>query len=301
MEDTHYRKAPPGFSPEQWAQFDRDGFLILENAIEPDAVKQLIEVVDRVAAAQPRYSAERYFNMKRIVDEAPEFADLIDHPRHVGFGYDIYGEQLKLHLSELFVRPPGGKTTEWHPDGARVLPYRVFSPQLPLQVRVGYWLTDVLKPEDGALVVMPGSHRQQYLEQYTTHEKAPGEKPLLVPAGSITLHPCDLWHRVETNLGPSVRKNLYLSYCPSWITSGDRQHSDPSWLSSLTREQRIIIRDYAQPYEYAKPPLEDFPLFLSREQGVDRIDGLYRDHVALNLRHRPTAAAGWIDQSEDSR
>ena len=294
MPDNTFKSAPPGFTRNQWAQFCEDGFLVFERAIEPDVVQQLIEVVDQVAGAHPKFSPGRYFRIDRIVETSPLFAGLIDHPRHVGLAYDLYGELLKLHLSEMFVRPPGGKTTEWHPDGARALPYRTFSPQLPLQVRVGYWLTDVIEPEQGALVVMPGSHRHQYLDQYNTQEKAPGEKPVLLPAGSITLHHCDLWHRVEANSSSSIRKNLYLSYCPSWITSADRLRSDPSWLASLTREQRIIVRDYEQPYQYAKPPPEEFPLFLSREQGVDRIPGLYRDEVPLHLRHRPTAAANWL-------
>jgi hypothetical protein len=296
--DTHYKPAPPGFTPEQWTQFSEDGFLVLERAIEADALEALIDTVDRVAEAHPKYSPERYFGINRIVETDPLFADLIDHPRHTGFVYDLYGELLKLHLSELFVRPPGGKTTEWHPDGARALPYRTFSSQLPLQLRVGYWLTDVVEAQQGALVVMPGSHRTQYMDEYTTHEKAPGEKPVLLPAGSITLHHCDLWHRVEKNTSSSIRKNLYLSYCPSWITSGDRQRSDPSWLNSLTREQRIIMRDYDQPYQYAKPPPEEFPLFLTREQGVDRVPGLYREEVPLNLRHRPTTTSHWVSQND---
>lgn len=296
MPDSTFKIAPPGFTQNQWAQFCKDGFLVFESAIEPDMVHQLIEVVDQVAEAHPKFSPERYFHTNCIVERSPLFAKLIDNPRHVGLVYDLYGELLKLELSEMFIRPTGGKTTEWHTDGARALPYRIFSPKLPLKVRVSYWLTDVIEPEQGALVVIPGSHQQQYLDQYNTHEKAPDEQPVLLPAGSITLHHCDLWHRVEINSSSSIRKNLYLSYCPSWLTSTDRLRSAPSWLASLTREQRIIIRTYEQPYQYAKPPAEEFPLFLSREQGVDRLSRLYRDEIPLNLRHRPTAAENWLAQ-----
>jgi ectoine hydroxylase-related dioxygenase (phytanoyl-CoA dioxygenase family) len=296
MEQNQYQIAPPGFTHEQWQYFDKHGFLILENAIEPDVVKTLISAIDRVASAHPKFAQDRYFGIKRIVESDPVFADLIDHPRHIGYMYDLYGELLKLHLSEMFVRPFGSKTTEWHTDGAKVVPYRIFSPRLPLQTRVGYWLTDVTTQDQGALVVVPGSHRRQYLDQYTTHEPNPEEVPVLLPAGSITLHHCDLWHRVETNSSDTVRKNLYLSYCPSWITSADRHRSDPSWLATLTREQRIIMRDYDEPYQYAKPPAEEFPLFLTRDSGEDRIAGLYRDEVPLYLRHRPTLASQWTKE-----
>ena len=294
MEPNEFKIAPRGFTAAQWQQFHQHGFLVLENVIQPDVVEALIEAIDRVAAAHPKFSTERYFRIDRIVETDPLFAQLIDHPRHVGYVYDLYGELLKLHLSELFIRPPSSKTTEWHPDGARALPYRSFSPELPLQTRVGYWLTDIHSADQGALVVLPGSHRRQYLDQYNSHEPAPGEQAVLLPAGSITLHHCDLWHRVETNSSANVRRNLYLSYCPSWITSADRQRSPAGWLAGLEREQRIIVRDYDQPYQYAKPPPEEFPLFLTRDSAEDRIPGLYRDEVPLHLRHRPTAAAAWI-------
>ena len=74
--------------------------------------------------------------MENIVERDPVFTDLIDHERHVGYAYDLFGELLKLHQSQFFLRPPGGKQyNQWHPDGARALPYGVFSPELPLQIK----------------------------------------------------------------------------------------------------------------------------------------------------------------------
>ena len=294
MQHDSFKPAPNGFTAEQWRQFYQQGFLVLEGAIESDVVEALLEATDRVAATHPKFSPERYFRNARMVETDPLFAGLIDHPRHLGYVYDLYGELLKLHLSELFIRPPHSTTTEWHIDGARALPYRTFSPQLPLQTRVGYWLTDVHSVEQGALMVIPGSHRLPYLDQYTTHEQAPGEQALLLAAGSITLHHCDLWHRVATNSSHSIRRNLYLSYGPSWLTSTDRLSCPADWLTGLGREQRIIMRDYDLPQHYAKPPADDFPLFLTRDSGQGHTPGLYRDEVPLHLRHRPTAAAAWI-------
>ena len=82
--------------------------------------------------------------------------------------------------------------------------------------------------------------------------------------------------------------NLSLSYSPSWIVPQDRYRSDPEWLATLTREQRIIMRDYAYPYQHAKPPAEDFPLYLDRDSGLDRDPGRYADHVVLERRKRLT-------------
>ena len=45
-----YRKAPPGFTREQWETFDRDGILIIEDAIDADAVDHYRAAIDRLAA-----------------------------------------------------------------------------------------------------------------------------------------------------------------------------------------------------------------------------------------------------------
>ena len=66
--------------------------------------------------------------------------------------------------------------------------------------------------------------------------------------------------------------------------------SDPAWLETLNREQRIIMRSYDNAYSNAKPPAYDFPLFLDRETGLDRDPNAYRDDVKLHRRKRRTRA-----------
>jgi ectoine hydroxylase-related dioxygenase (phytanoyl-CoA dioxygenase family) len=150
---------------------------------------------------------------------------------------------LKLQLSELFVRPAGNARQEyWHIDGPRTVPYAVFAPNAPLQVRMGIWLSDVSGPDKGNLVYVPGSHRRQYFNAYNTDESVPGEEQLMVRRGAMTLMNCALWHRTAPNEGGPTRVNLYAGYCPSWIPTGDRTTSDPAWLATLNREQRIIMR-----------------------------------------------------------
>src|SRR2546430_11080463 len=52
--------------------------------------------------------------------------------------------------------------------------------------------------------------------------------------------------------------------------------------TTLFRSQRIIMRSYAKAFSHAKPPPEDFPLFLDRDSGADREPDRYRDHVRLD-------------------
>jgi hypothetical protein len=293
MSDQQYRLAPAGFSETQWEIFLEDGIIVMENALGQDEIDELLAAVDRTAQTHEKYEPGVFLSAQNFVERDPVLANLIDHDRHVGYVYDVYGEQLKLQLSELFMRTPGGGgNSMWHPDGARALPYQIFSPVLPLQIKVGYWLTDLSAPKMGNFVYMPGSHRHQYFEGYDTHNNLPGEQILQVPAGSMTIMHGSIWHRVEPNESEITRKNLFLAYAPSWITSADRLTSDPVWLEMLTREQRIIMRSYTNAYAHAKPPAEHFPLFLDRETGLDGDPGIYGDYVPRHKRKRKT----WVEK-----
>jgi hypothetical protein len=282
------QRAPAGFRPEQRARFERDGFLHLERVIEPADVRRYLDAVERVAASHPRYKPDQWFSPENVVERDPVFAELIDHPRHTGFAYDYYGELLQLHLSQLMIRPRETWHNAWHPDGPRAVPYGSFIPERPPVIKVMYWLTDLPAGRMGNLVVLPGSHRSQYLDHYDTRHSVPGEWIAICRAGAMTLLDARIWHRVERNQSDVPRVNLSLSYSPSWIVPQDRYRSDPEWLATLTREQRIIMRDYAYPYQHAKPPAEDFPLYLDRDSGLDRDPDRYADHVVLERRKRLT-------------
>ena len=284
-----YRVAPPGFTPEQWETFNEDGIIFIEDAISDKDVQTYIDAIDRVAVSHPKYKLGGYLGMQNIVERDPVFTGLIDHERHVGYAYDLFGELLKLHISQFFLRPPGGKQyNQWHPDGARALPYGVFSPKLPLQIKVGYWLTDLPREKMGNLVVLPGSHREQYMDGYDTHESVPGEMVVCPRKGTMTVMHSSIWHRVEPNESDVVRYNIFVAYCPSWVTPADRFHSKPEWLETLNREQRIIMRSYSNAYHNAKPPASDFPLFLERDTEIETDEGRYQEHVHLHRRKRMT-------------
>ena len=120
---TH-KVAPRGFTLEQWKQFQQDGIILIEDALSENDINEYLEAIDRVTQKDPNYIDGNYYGIEHIVERDPIFTGLIDHPRHIGFAYDIYGELLKLHQSQLFIRSPQkGHNNMWHPDGARAGQY----------------------------------------------------------------------------------------------------------------------------------------------------------------------------------
>lgn len=292
MDTRAYRRSPEGFTRAQWDEFMEEGVLVIEDALTDAEVDRYLSMIEETAERDPKCEPGKFFGPNNIVEHYPAFAELIDHPRHVGFGYDIYGELLKLHISQIFLRPRDSSHNKWHPDGARAVPYGVFAPELPLQIKVAYWLTDLPEPRMGNFVYLPGSHRSQVLKHYDTHDSVPGERILCVKRGTMTLMHCGTWHRVEPNETDVMRKNIFLAYCPSWICEADRHKCDPAWLCTLNREQRIIMRSYDSGYARTKPPGDDFPLFLDRETG-SLADESALEHVTSRRQKRMTTIEKW--------
>ena len=267
------------------AKFDREGFLVIENALTQDEVDYYLNAIDEPTASDLTYKESEFYGPQNVVTRYPVLAELIDHPRHVGFGHDIYGELLKLHISQVFLRPHDSSHNAWCPYGTRAVPYGVFSPILPMGIKIGYWLTDLPAAKMGTFVCMPVSHRLQYFEGYRTRESMPGERVLCCKARTMTILHCDTWHRVEPNESDVVRKNIFLAYCPSWVCEADRVQCDSEWLETPNREQRIIMRS-RHSYARTKPPKADFPLFLERETGADSDADFFPDIVPPHLRKR---------------
>jgi hypothetical protein len=264
-----------------------NGMLVFENALSSDEVERYIDAIDRVCESDPKFVLGKDYRLPNAISADPVLSELIDHSRHVGFAYDLYGELLKVQRSDIFVRARNTDRSTWHPDSPRATPYAVFSQELPLRLCIGYWLTELPHTGMGNFIYMPGSHREQEFKQYYTHESVPGEVPLVVPAGTMTVMHCGTWHRVDVNETDVLRKNLFVSYSASWLWEGDRRQSDPEWLETLNREQRIIMRSFPTAHDRTNPPSEDVPLFLSRETGTDS-DADANFHIPLRIRKRLT-------------
>ena len=184
------------------------------------------------------YHDGEFFYRENIVELDPTLTDLIDHPRHVGLAYDIYGELLKLHQTQLFIRTPQEKPQQQNgiPMAREPCPMVSSRKRYPCRSRSVTGWTDLPQDQMGNLVVvLPGSHRNQYQDAYDTHDSLPGELILKPRRGAMTIMHSSIWHRVEPNFSKVTRKNFFIAYCPSWLTAADRVTSDPDWLATINR------------------------------------------------------------------
>ena len=120
------------------------------------------------------------------------------------------------HGSDLIGRPMG-----WHIDGHDD-GYRNLGTPIPLlQLKIGYYLSDMTQPGQGNLCVVPGSHKtvcppdRADLQQWG---RSAGVTDICAPAGTAILFHNALWH----SAGPFTRLDgqramLYYAYEHPWM------------------------------------------------------------------------------------
>ncbi|HEY2892144.1 MAG TPA: hypothetical protein VGJ31_16025, partial [Dongiaceae bacterium] len=88
-----YRRPPAGFTPALWREFQERGIVTVENAYGDDEITAWLAAVERLRRADGKAAGE-FFTLRNYVEKDPVFATVVDHPGHLGFVYDLYGEML---------------------------------------------------------------------------------------------------------------------------------------------------------------------------------------------------------------
>ena len=235
---------------EQFAQFDRDGYLFFPSLFKPEEIAVLTEEVPRLyAQRRPENVREKTGDVVRTNFAAHmysyPFAKLARHPRMVDpivqlFGEAVYMHQFKINGKMAF----DGDVWQWHQD------YGTWKnddlmPE-PRAMNVAIFLSDV-NEFNGPLMFIPGSHKLGVLD--AQHDTATTSYPLWTinhdtirqlverggivapkgPAGSMILfHGC-LVHASTSNLSPWDRVSVYLSLCA--VSNHIRRFKRPGYIA----------------------------------------------------------------------
>ena len=144
------------------------GFVVVEDIFSPDEVARMCEVLDEIVDAarsvrthdevydlEPSHSPERP-RVRRIKTPwhvHPLFREMVEHPRLIAVLTRLIGPALRLHGGKINLKSAEyGSPVEWHQDWA-------FYPHTNDDVlAVGVMLDDMM-PDNGPLLIVPGSHR----------------------------------------------------------------------------------------------------------------------------------------------
>jgi len=271
-------------TPDQLAQFDRDGYLFFPKQFSTEEMRVLTDAVPELYARREVYNVREKgsdsvrTNFAAHMYSEP-FARLGRHPRMVGPVQSILGDKLYMHQFKINGKAAfNGDVWQWHQDYGTWLNDDGMPEARAMNIAI--FLDDVTE-FNGPLMFIPGSHKKGVVDakhDLTTTsyplwtvdnaliaemvEKAGGRNGGLVsphgPAGSMILfHGC-LLHASGSNLSPWNRVAVYLSL--NAVDNHIRRHKRPEY---------ICHRDFT-PIETLPDDclLKDYPVDLPWKEGM---------------------------------
>ena len=174
---------------------EENGFLVVEDALPPQLVKDLKAIVERLDA---KYRDERGLephaplNLLDFVGKDELFLELLDWPKTFPKVWGILGWNVQLYHSHLIVthprpadEPREQKRLGWHQDSGRLNFELEGNPRPRVSLKIGFFLSDTSVPGRGNFSVVPGSHLQNKLEFPSDGISNPeGARPICVPPGA---------------------------------------------------------------------------------------------------------------------
>ena len=242
-------------TPDQIAQFDRDGYLFFPGLFTPHEMKSLNEAVPALTRRRDAFNVrEKGSDAVRTTFAAhlysEPFARLARHPRMVEPVQQLLGEAVYMHQFKINSKTAfEGDVWQWHQDYGTWRNDDLMPTERAMNVAI--FLDDV-NAFNAPLMFIPGSHKKGVIDatyDLTTTsyplwtldhalvaqlvERAGGKHGGIVsplgPAGSmIVFHSC-LVHASSSNLSPWNRVSVYLSLCA--VSNHIRRFKRPEYIA----------------------------------------------------------------------
>ncbi len=193
------------------AQFERDGFVLIEDAFDPAELAAVNAALREhwrkaVATGDPENYRAAFAHIKCEVllwwdahNDNAAIRDLRGHPRLAELTADVLPPGFTdLHTLIAFSLP-GGTGQAWHQD------CRAKDPTKHNVNRLVY--TQDTSREDGAVVCVPGSHRRE-LPVGGEHDDLPGQQIICPKAGTVLFLHGRCFHRVLPNRSSNLRVSV---------------------------------------------------------------------------------------------
>jgi ectoine hydroxylase-related dioxygenase (phytanoyl-CoA dioxygenase family) len=199
----------------------RDGFTIVENAIEPglvDALNAALLRLERELDVKPAMNGFEGHKTVRIYNLLAFGAPFTDVPVHASV-LPVVEEVLDpgcliSSLSSIAI-DPGEIAQPIHADDM-VIP--LAKPHIPIVCNSMWALTDFTEA-NGATRLVPGSHLKDNPVYGGTYDSVPGA----MKKGSVLIWDGSLWHGGGANTTDKRRTGIAMNYCAGFIRQQENQ------------------------------------------------------------------------------
>lgn len=263
------------------ACFERDGYLIVRNALDDDtlaSVRRAAAHHDRAFRDHPGVTPYHILNRHDLVGRDDVFLDLVDAPRTFPKVFGVLGWNIQCFHTQLVVTPPSpaaapGGGYAWHQDNNRMnIDFETPPPHPRVSVKVGYFATDLPEPGMGNLSVVPGSHRlgRPALDLF---EEPDGAVQITAAAGDAIIFDRRIWHAASTNHSETTRVFVTYGYAYRWIRPKSAMDLAHLYDRCDPVRRQLLGAAPSGPNGYYDPSDDDVPLraWIADHLGTDAV------------------------------
>ena len=203
-------------------RIDRDGYSIVEDAIEPELVDALAEDLLRLehdlgaVPARNTFEGVHTTRIYNLLGHGSHFEQIPVHPAILPICEQVLDEGLLVSSLSSIAIGPGETPQPVHADD-QVIPLP--KPHPPTVCNTMWALTD-FSDANGATRVIPGSHKASESPDLSrSYDSIPAE----MRRGSVLVWHGSLWHGGGANTTTSRRVGIAMNYCAGYIRQQENQ------------------------------------------------------------------------------
>lgn len=196
-------------------QLDEQGYTVLESFIEPALLAELQTTVEDLFAAEGTAAGSEFKQepgsrrLANLVNKGPVFRRLLEDQRLLQIVGHVLGDFKLSSLNARSANPRADCRQPLHADQGAVADERGF------WVCNTVWMLTDFTPDNGAIRVVPGSHRWGQLPQQAMEDPNathPDERLLTGRAGTVVVMNAHLWHGATANQTDEVRTAVHVFF-----------------------------------------------------------------------------------------
>lgn len=197
-------------------KLDGDGFVVLENYLEPDYLEALRARTDELLAIEGNRAGSEFkqephaLRLANLVDKGEVFERAVVMPEILELAAHVLGPRFKLgSVNFRAANPYSASAQPLHVDVGALPDEKGYS------VCNTVWMLDDFTPENGATRCVPGTHRSGKSPQQVVSDAAaphPDEVLITGKAGTVAVMNAHVWHGGTANRTDAPRRALHVFY-----------------------------------------------------------------------------------------